>query len=400
MLSFAEARHQLLASARRLATEEVALPEASGRVLAEDLVAQEPWPPFAYSAMDGYAVRTGDLDGNGPWMLEISGESRAGHAPDALAARAACRILTGAQVPEGADAVLMQENVVRHDDTIRFDAHPKVGQHIRRVGEDLAAGSIAIAAGTRLTPGAIALAAMLDRPLLVVTRRPRVVIVCTGDELRPPGSPKRPASIPESNSAALAALASQACASVRVAPTVGDDAEATEQSLRRALEGADVLVTVGGVSVGDHDVVRESLERAGVSLDFWKVAIKPGKPLLVGRSTDAHVLGLPGNPASALVTFALFGMPLLRAMQGDARPLPAPLSARLAHARRRSVDRLEFVRATLSLEAGVPTAHVHDNQASGTATSLAHSDGLAWVQPGSEPVEMGSGVEFVRWSDV
>ena len=400
MLSFAEARSGLLASARQLPGEEVALAEASGRVLAENLVAREPWPPFDYSAMDGYAVRTADLDGAGPWMLQVSGESRAGTPPTALPARAACRILTGAVVPDGADSVLMQENVARQENTIRFDALPKVGQHIRRVGEDLEAGAIAIAAGTRLTPGAIALAAMLDRPRLVVAKRPRVVIVCTGDELRPPGSPKRPATIPESNSAALSALASQACASVRVASPVGDDAAATVRSLRQALDGADVLVTVGGVSVGDHDVVRESLQQAGVALDFWKVAIKPGKPLLVGRSDATHVLGLPGNPASALVTFALFGMPLLRAMQGDARPLPMPLSVRLSRSRKRSPDRLEFVRATLSLENGAPTAHGHDNQASGTATSLAHSDGLAWVEPGREPIAAGSPVEFVRWSDV
>ena len=400
MLAFADARARLLAAARRLPSEHVALGDASGRVLAEDLVAREPWPAFAYSAMDGYAVATADLSGRGPWELAVVGESRAGRVPPGLAAGGACRILTGAPIPAGADAVIMQEGVARQGNIVAFDVPPKAGQHIRRVGEDLAADSVAIAAGTRMTPGALALAAMLDRADVVVARRPRVVIVCTGDELRPAGSEKRPASIPESNSAALAALAAQASASVRIAPMVGDDAEATMQSIQHALKEADVLLTVGGVSVGDHDVVRDALERAGVALDFWKVAIKPGKPIVVGRSAGAHVLGLPGNPASALVTFAVFGMPLLRAMQGDARPLPIPLFAQLRAPRRRSADRLELVRATLAVEGQALTANMHDNQSSGTATSLAHSDGLAFVPPGSERLEESALVEFVRWIDV
>jgi molybdopterin molybdotransferase len=400
MLAFGEARARLLASARRLPSERVALGEASGRVLAEDLVAQEPLPAFAHSAMDGYAVATADLGGHGPWNLPVAGESRAGRAAPPLPPGAACRILTGAPIPARADAVVMQEHVAREGDTVRVEAAPKAGQHIRRVGEDLAAGSTAIRAGTRLTPGGLALAAMLDRSHLVVSRRPRLVIVCTGDELRPAGSVSRPASIPESNGVALAALAAQAAATAVIAPTVADDAEATAQSIVCALEAADVLLTVGGVSVGDHDVVREALGRAGVTVDFWKVAIKPGKPIVVGTSEGAHVLGLPGNPASALITFAVFGMPLLRAMQGDAHPLPIPLRVRMPKARKRSPDRLELVRATLVPDGDGLTADVHDNQSSGTATSLAHSDGLALVPPGSHKLDAGSVVDLVRWSDV
>jgi len=396
---FDEARTTLLSEVIRVSSERVPLAEAAGRVLAEDLVAREPLPRFDHSAMDGYAVATADLSGDGPWELPLSGESRAGADAPPLTDRTACRILTGAPLPARADAVVMQEHVHRDERVIRFADRPKAGQHIRRAGDDVARGAAALAAGTRLSAGALALAAMLDRAELVVARRPRVTILCTGDELRAPGDEARPASIPESNSAPLAALARQAGAVVRVAPIARDEPRATLRAIEQALEGTDVLLTVGGVSVGDHDVVRPALERAGVRIDFWRVAIKPGKPLAVGRGAGAHVLGLPGNPASAIVTFTVFGMPLLRAMQGDRRPLPMTLPARLASARRRSPDRLELVRATLHEQDGALSAHVHDNQSSGAATSLAHSDGLAFVPAGEGAIDAGARVDFVRWGD-
>jgi molybdopterin molybdotransferase len=294
----------------------------------------------------------------------------------------------------------MQENTTRVGDMLRFETRPKLGQHIRRAGEDLAIGSVAIAAGARVTAGALALAAMLDRSELLIARQPCVTILCTGDELRAAGTKGPPASIPESNAIALAALARQAGAIVRTTPIVRDDLDATRSAIEQALDGTDVLVTVGGVSVGERDVVRDALEHAGVALDFWKVAIKPGKPLVVGRGAKAHVLGLPGNPASALVTFALFGMPLLRAMQRDARPQAMPLLGRLSAQRSRSADRLELARATLHLTGGALSLQLHDNQASGSATSLAASDGVAFLPPGHGPLPAGTAVEFVRWSDV
>jgi molybdopterin molybdotransferase len=295
--------------------------------------------------------------------------------------------------------VVMQENVQREGGTVRVPARPRAGANIRRRGEDIAEGALAIRAGTRLSAGALALGAMLDRAGVTVARRPRVVVVCTGDELRHPGSPPSPATIPESNSGALAALARQAGAEVRVAPLVRDEPDAVDRALTDALVDADVLVTVGGVSVGDYDVVRPALERAGVTLDYWRVAIKPGKPLAVGQRGAAHVLGLPGNPASAIVTFALFGMPLLRALQGDARPLAQLLPVRLAASRKRPADRLELVRCTLDVEAGTLVARAHGNQSSGAATSLSSSDGLAFVPAGGDAIDAGAPVEFLRWSD-
>jgi molybdopterin molybdotransferase len=406
MLSFDEARRQLLSRAFVVSSERVPIGDAAGRVLASDVVAREPLPGFDYSAMDGYAVATADFEA-GPtgsaWLLPVVGESAAGKGLDALAPRSACRIFTGAPLPANADAVVMQEHVRREGDGIVIDARPKPGQNVRRAGEDVARGAVALAAGDRMGAGAIALAAMLDRAELVVARRPRITILCTGDELRAPGDEPRPGSVPESNSAPVAALARQAGAVVRVAPIAGDDLRATQEAIEEALDATDVLVTIGGVSVGDHDVVRPALERAGVSLDFWKVAIKPGKPLVVGTRDRVVVLGLPGNPASAIVTFAVFGAPLVRVLQGDRRPIPMALPVRFDSTRARSPDRLELVRAWLHVEDRALVARPHTNQASGATTSLASSDGLAFVPPagdGGGAAGDGTMVDFIRWSEV
>ena len=399
MLTLDEARDKLLDGVRRVGTERVALRDAAGLVLASELVARTPLPPFDNSAMDGYALALRDLVGEAPWTLRVEGESAAGRPPAPLSRAAACRIFTGAAIPAGADAVVMQEHVERIGEAITIAARPVAGAHIRCAGEDMRASETALRAGVRLGAGQLALAAMLDRAEIVVARRPIVVIVCTGDELRGPGDAGASASIPESNSAALAALAAQAGAIVRVAPIVQDDARATEVALLDALRTTDLVLTVGGVSVGDHDVVRPALERAGVILDFWKVAIKPGKPLAVGRSATSHVLGLPGNPASAMVTFALFGLPLLRAMQGDARVLPMALPARLTANVARTPDRLAFIRVALDIEGGELVARPLSNQSSGAATSLASSDGIASIPMGSGAMRAGERAFVFRWSD-
>jgi molybdopterin molybdotransferase len=310
-----------------------------------------------------------------------------------------CRIFTGAAVPEGADAVVMQENIARDGNRVTFSAAPRVGAHIRTAGEDLKQGDVALEPSTRLGAFHLALAASLDHGELVVARKPRVVIVCTGDELRAPGEPARPGSIAECNSIGLRALAEQAGAIVRVAPLVRDDRDSARSAIEQALVDADLLVTVGGVSVGDHDVVRPALEDAGVKLEFWKVAIKPGKPLALGRAGRARVLGLPGNPASSLVTFSLFGMPLLRTMQGDARPIPATLKAPLAADVRRSPGRLEFMRAKLVSVGGRLEAQTLPNQASGAVTSMAWADALAVIPPEPTSLPRGEVVDVLRLAD-
>ncbi len=405
MLTFEEARSRILAGATRLPQEPVPLDGAAGRVLAERIVATQPLPPFDHSAMDGYAVRLADLIGDGPFELRVGpDESRAGRAAPALGSRQACRIFTGAALPRGADAVVMQEDVGRDGDRIAFAARPKPGAHVRAAGEDLRPGQEALAEGTRLLAGHLSLAASLDRAEILVARRPVVAIVCTGDELRAPGAPGRPGSIPESNGVALAALCRQVGAEPRVLPSIGDDLDATVAALDRALGGADLLLTVGGVSVGDHDLVRPALERMGVTLDFYKVAIKPGKPLVFGRRQGsgpmARVLGLPGNPASAMTTFMLFAAPLLRALQGDALPVPLLVPARLKTPLRHKPGRLEFVRATLERDGRALLAVPLANQASGATTTTGWATALALVPLEAEDVPAGAALDVLRFGDV
>jgi molybdopterin molybdotransferase len=405
MLTFEEARSRILAGATRLPQEPVPLDGAAGRVLAERIVATQQLPPFDHSAMDGYAVRLADLIGDGPFELRVGpDESRAGRAAPALGSRQACRIFTGAALPRGADAVVMQEDVGRDGDRIAFAARPKPGAHVRAAGEDLRPGQEALAEGTRLLAGHLSLAASLDRAEILVARRPVVAIVCTGDELRAPGAPGRPGSIPESNGVALAALCRQVGAEPRVLPSIGDDLDATVAALDRALGGADLLLTVGGVSVGDHDLVRPALERMGVTLDFYKVAIKPGKPLVFGRRQGsgpmARVLGLPGNPASAMTTFMLFAAPLLRALQGDALPVPLLVPARLKTPLRHKPGRLEFVRATLERDGRALLAVPLANQASGATTTTGWATALALVPLEAEDVPAGAALDVLRFGDV
>jgi molybdopterin molybdotransferase len=293
----------------------------------------------------------------------------------------------------------MQEDVARDGDHVTFRAAPPAGAHVRHAGEDLKEGELALDRGTRLGAFQLALAASLDYPEVTVSTRPRVSIVCTGDELRAPGEPSRPGSIAECNSIGLRALAEQAGAVVRVGPLVGDDREAARAAIEEGLRGADLLVTVGGVSVGDHDVVRPALERAGVELDFWKVAIKPGKPLALGRAGAARVLALPGNPASSMVTFALFGLPLLRTMQGDSRPIPFRLKAELDGAVTRKPGRLEFMRSQLVLHEGRVGVRTLSNQASGAVTSMAWADALAVIPADATSLPRGEIVDVLRLRD-
>lgn len=429
MLSFDEALARVLAlGSPSLASERVHLAEASGRVLAEDLLTPFDLPSFDHSSMDGYAVAARDLDAPGE-TLPVVGESKAGATPPPLANGTAMRIFTGAPMPEGADAVVMQERVERRGDQATFADRAAPGQFVRLRGADARKGALAIARGTRLRAAHLAHAATLDGGTLTVARRPVVVFVATGDELRPPGSAARPGTIPDANTAALVAMAGRAGAVCRAMPIVGDDRHATERTFRQALAEADVLVTTGGVSVGDHDVVRPALEAVGVTLDFWRVAVKPGKPLAVGtyrrssggdaaspsrdapsldapardappRERDAVVFGVPGNPASALVTFGLFGVPLLRALQGDRAPFPPRFRATLTHAFEHPRGRLEFARARIDVGPDGLRATLSPNQASGAVTSMADADALALVPADVERLEANAAVDVLWLADV
>jgi molybdopterin molybdotransferase len=404
MLEFDAARQRVLDSGSPLPAERVELAQALGRVLREDLATSGPLPPFDYSAMDGYCLATGDLAGAPPYELPVTGESRTGHACPPFTRGAAMRIFTGAKVPAGADCVVIQENTERVEDRVRILNMPRPGEHIRNRGEDLAAGQVALRNGTRLGPFQLGLAAALDRGTLLVSRRPRVVVLATGDELRAPGSTGAAETIPESNSVTVAALSTLAGATVETGLRLGDDLERTTEVLLSAFDRADVVITIGGMSVGDHDLVRPALARAGVELDFWKVAIQPGKPFAFGRkkagsavagaprAQDGFVLGLPGNPVSAQLTFLLFGLPLLRALQGDRAPLPATFSVELAEPLTRKPGRLGVYRARLEGQ----RARITGNQSSGATTSLASADVLLFVEAEASELAAGTVLTAIR----
>lgn len=396
MLTFEEARERILQGAKPLGTERVTLADALGRVLGETLTATQPMPAFDHSAMDGYAVASASFSGEGPWVVPVVGESRTGGTAPALAPGSACRIFTGAALPAGADAVVMQEDVTRDGDSVRFSERPAPWSHVRKRGADVEVGAVGLGGGTRLGPAQIGLCAALDRAELQVFRRPRVSILCTGDELRAPGSQARPGSIPESNGHAISAMLRVLGAEPRLLPYVRDDREATLGAVREALADVDLLLTVGGVSVGEHDLVRPALEAAGAQLDFWKVKIRPGKPLVFGTSGATRILGLPGNPVSAQVTFALFGAPLVRTLAGDRRALPAFRPARLTAAVQQKPGRMSFLRATLDGDRVTPLP----NQASGAPTSMAWADCLVVVPADSEGFGAGDEVSVLALAEL
>ncbi|NLE88854.1 MAG: molybdopterin molybdotransferase MoeA [Myxococcales bacterium] len=394
MLDFDAARERILAAARPVSGERVPLWSAVGRVLAEDVHAAGDWPPFDYSAMDGYALRAADVTGAGPWELPVSAHQRTGQESAPLEPGTAARIFTGAALPKGADCVVMQEVVEREGDRVRLASAPRAGDNVRRRGEDLEAGALALRRGTRLSPYDLGLLASLDRVEVLVARRPQVTLLCTGDELRPPGGGP-PHTIADSNGVAVSALAAQAGGIPRRAPLTRDEIAPTRDAIAEAAGTTDLLITIGGVSVGEHDVVRPALEELGATVDFWKVRMKPGKPLLLARLGDTTVLGLPGNPASALVTFTLFGLPLLRHMQGDRRSLPPLRRAELTAPLRQKTGRRGFYRAALDGDRVTPLS----NQASGAVTAMAWANCLVVVPEDVSELSAGSLVEVLSFAD-
>ncbi|MDE2301528.1 MAG: molybdopterin molybdotransferase MoeA [Sphingomonadales bacterium] len=362
-LELAEAQARLFALAAPLSTETLAIDEACGRYLAAPLRARRRQPAADLSAMDGYAVAGHE----GPWR--VIGESAAGHPfAGATGAGEAVRISTGALLPEGASAVLLQEDCAREGGLVRLTGTPPqpFERHIRRAGRDFDVDDAVLAQGVRIGPAQLALAIAAGHATLAVRPRPRLAIIDCGDELARPGEPCPPHRLPASNGPMLAALArTEPCIVTRIGP-VADDRAALVAAFE-ATGATDIIVTSGGASVGDHDLLRPALADWGAAIDWWKVAIKPGKPLLVARRGATIVLGLPGNPASSFVTAHLFLLPLLRAFAGAARLHPGRLTARLAAPLAATGGRREFLRAHWD---GARIAPV-GNQDSGTLSSLA-----------------------------
>lgn len=387
LLPVAEAQARLLALATQLPVETLALVEAAGRWAAADVVARRTQPAADLSTMDGYAIRFTDLPG--PWR--VTGESRAGAGLDrAIEAGEAARIFTGAPVPSGADAILIQEEAARDGGMLRLagEGPPHAGSSIRPRGSDFAEGVTLIDAGDRLTPGRIAAAAMGGHGVLPVRRRPRVTLISTGDELVPPGEAAEGVMLPASNGAMLQAMIG-GIADVTEAGLVPDRLDALVDALTGA--EADVIVTIGGASVGDHDLVRPALSAAGATLDFWRISMRPGKPMLAGQLGKTIVLGLPGNPVSAFVTAYLFLLPLLAQLSGARDPLPSTTSAILDTPLPAVGMRDDYVRATLACGRVRPLA----NQDSGAVATLALADALIVRSSSAGPAAVGDMVEIL-----
>ena len=405
MLSIEEALGAILPAFKALGREQVALGEALGRIVAVDLLGRDDSPSFDNSAMDGYAVRAADVTAasrDTPVELTVASESRAGGpSPPELTKNNATRIFTGAPMPPGADAVVMQEDSEREQGRVKIMLAPKPGAHVRRRGEDLAAGTVMLARGARVGPGEIGLLASQSHATVSVHRRPTVAIVSNGDELVELGAPLRPGAIINSNAHALAAQVTQAGAIPWVLPTAPDDLDAITASFVAAIS-ADVVISCGGVSVGDHDLVHQAFERASITAQFWKVAIKPGKPLtfgLGGGDRRVPVIGLPGNPVSAMVTFEVFVRPGLRIMLGDRRPHRATVTVTLGSEVRHGTGRTELMRATLSEDGSKLVAHPHRRQGSGALPSMVSVDALLILSAQEERFDAGSEVLALLLAD-
>ena len=395
LLTFSAARQALLDHARPVAgTELVSTLKASGRVLAEDLRSSVDVPPLDNSAMDGYALRYADVAQTGV-RLPVSQRIPAGAVGHPLAPGSAARIFTGAPIPAGADAVVMQELCERDGDAVIVNHTPQAGESIRRRGEDIEAGSVILRAGARLRPQSTGLAASVGIPAVSVRRRLKVAIFFTGDELAMPGEPLPEGGIYNSNRFVLNALLAALGCEVTDLGIVRDDFDATRAALRSAAQGHDVIITSGGVSVGEEDHVKPAVEAEG-TLELWNIAIKPGKPLAYGRIGEAAFIGLPGNPVSTFVTFLLLVRPFLLATQGVTEVVPRPVTLRADFDWPKPIRRREFLRVRINDAGGLD---LYPNQGSGVLTSTAWADGLAEIEP-ETPVSRGASLRYYPFSDL
>ncbi len=390
LISIDEAREIVLRAIVPLQAETIAIDDALDRVLAQDVKCAGDVPPFPSSAMDGYAVRAGPAGRT----LEVIGESKAG-TPSALIVSEgiAIRISTGGAVPNGASAVIRQEDVEQRDGTIAINEATSERENIREAGEDMRAGTTVLRKGMRLGAADLGAAVAAGAGELVVARRPDVQVLCTGDELRAPGEPLGPGEIHNSNAPMLVALARRHGAEAPHAKRLPDDRAATETGLELALAQADVVIISGGVSVGPHDHVKPALEALGVTERFWGVSLQPGKPTWFGTRDETLVFGLPGNPVSAAVTFSLFARPALNALQGaetgdGTLPSHATLGASVTQNRQRE----QAVRVRLERDGDRTLAFPNGPQGSHIITSLVGADALARIPPGPGELEAGATV--------
>ncbi|WP_118178911.1 gephyrin-like molybdotransferase Glp [Paraburkholderia phosphatilytica] len=409
MISTAEALATLLDGARPVGgTETLPTLDALNRVLAADVVSPLDVPPMNTSAMDGYAVRVADL-ASGDRRLPVSQRIPAGHAPQPLAAGAAARIFTGATVPPGADAIVMQEQTETAGDTVTILHTPVAGEWITKQGADIRSGSTILPAGTRLTPAALGLAASVGCAELHVMRRVKVAVFFTGDELTMPGEPLKPGAIYNSNRFTLRGLLQKLGCEITDYGIVRDQLDATRATLREAAREHDLIVTCGGVSVGEEDHVKPAVEAEG-RLTMWQIAMKPGKPLAFGavrregakagadaaQESEAFFIGLPGNPVSSFVTFLLFVRPFVLRLAGVQTVAPRAVTLRADFTQSKGDRRNEFLRARINPAGGLD---LYSNQSSAVLTSTVWGDGLI-DNPPNHPITAGETVRFIPFSEL
>jgi molybdopterin molybdotransferase len=391
LMPVAEALQRVLADARTLPAEKVALDDALGRVLGEDLAALRTQPPDAVSAMDGYAVRAADV-AQAPAKLTLIGEVAAGHPFDGeMKAGQAARIFTGGVMPAGADTVVIQELTARDGGTVTIQKATARGRNVRQRGIDFLQGQLLLRQGRCLTDRDLMLAAAMNYPALNVHHRPKVAVLGTGDELVAPGSAPKSGEIVYSNGFALIAMARSEGAEVNDLGIAPDRIEDIAAAVRRARDwGADILLTSGGASVGEHDLVQRALASEGLALSFWRVALRPGRPMMHGRLGGMQVLGVPGNPVSSYVCAFLFLVPLIRRLSGrdDVEHVPEP--ARLGCDLPANDERADYMRATLTRGPDGPIAMPVPNQDSSLMAPLAKADCLLIREPNASAASSGS----------
>jgi molybdopterin molybdotransferase len=397
LVTVEQAREAVLADLRPLGAEPVELRAALGRVIAQAATVPADIPPFDNSAMDGYAVRAADAADAGPHApveLELVGESRAGHpAPPRLGSGQAVAISTGAAVPRGADSVIRLEDTRPRNGRVALLSAPRSGLNIRRAGEDLRSGDVVVEPGTVIGPAELGVLSSLGDPTVVCRRRPRVSLVITGDELKPPGRPLSEGRIYDTNSYSVAALARLAGAELTAVERVPDRPKAIKAALGRSL-GGEIVVACGGVSIGPHDYVRGALTELGVRERFWGVALKPGKPTWFGvREDEGLVFGLPGNPVSAMITFLLLVRPALLALAGASADRPRTTAA-LDETYMKEAGRAHAVRCRLRLGADGWHLRPTKDQASHVLSSMLGADCLALIPTDAEILVAGSRVEI------
>ena len=395
MISVTEARMRILGGLAPTAAEIIPLMDGAGRVTAAPLVARLSHPPADVSAMDGYAVRSADAAAGA--RLKLIGAAPAGHPfMGRIGAGETVRLFTGSVVPDGADSILIQENATVSDGVVMATEATAEGRHIRRMGQDFRAGETLIPAGQRLNPRSIGLAAAGGHAWLTVHRRPRIVILSTGDEIVLPGEPLPPGGVVSSNGPALAALVRVAGGEPILLPTAIDDIAAIAAATDAA-HGAEMLLTTGGASVGDHDLVQAALAERGMVLDFWRIAMRPGKPLMHGRLGDVPMLGLPGNPVSALVCAILFLLPAIARLSGLPGDPPAAEAVRLAAPLPANDIREDYIRASLLTQVdGQWVAKPYAKQDSGMISRMAAADALIIRPPFAPACEVGETVRAIR----